>query len=175
LLLQSLAKEKVVQQALGKNAELLLKSPIKRPPPAKKNDEDDLFKLPELPAASAGLDNTGEGSEQDTSASASDSSFDESTARHAYNSSLQAIDVKSQHFRNLPADVRHEILTDIKETRKQSSWGRLHELPGLILYGYIRLVIIRIVVLAVSALLWRRRLLLVHVRGRGRTHRARIT
>ncbi|KAH8353421.1 hypothetical protein KR084_010831 [Drosophila pseudotakahashii] len=129
LLLQSLAKEKVVQQALGKNAELLLKSPVKRPPPAKKNDEDDLFKLPELPAASAGLDNTGE-SDQDTSASASDSSFDESTARHSYNSSLQAIDVKSQHFRNLPADVRHEILTDIKETRKQSSWGRLHELPA---------------------------------------------
>ncbi|EDV59372.1 DNA repair protein complementing XP-G cells homolog [Drosophila erecta] len=129
LLLQSLAKEKVVQQALGKNAELLLKSPVKRPPPAKKNDDDDLFKLPELPAASEGQDNQGE-NEQDTSASASDSSFDESTARHSYNSSLQAIDVKSQHFRNLPADVRHEILTDIKETRKQSSWGRLHELPA---------------------------------------------
>ncbi|XP_070068971.1 DNA excision repair protein ERCC-5 homolog [Drosophila takahashii] len=127
LLLQSLAKEKVVQQALGKNAELLLKSPVKRPPPAKKNDEDDLFKLPELPAATAEVDKTDE-SEQDTSAS--DSSFDESTARHSYNSSLQAIDVKSQHFRNLPADVRHEILTDIKETRKQSSWGRLHELPA---------------------------------------------
>jgi len=71
LLLQSLAKEKVVQQALGKNAELLLKSPVKRPPPAKKNDEDDLFKLPELPAASV-QDNQDE-SEQDTSASASDS------------------------------------------------------------------------------------------------------
>lgn len=27
-------------------------------------------------------------------------------------------------------DIRHEILTDIKETRKQSSWGRLHELPA---------------------------------------------
>ncbi|KAH8355841.1 hypothetical protein KR200_001467 [Drosophila serrata] len=130
LLLQSLAKEKVVQQALGKNAELLLKSPLKRPPPTKaKNDEDDLFKLPELPAALEAPE-----SDQDladTSASGTDdSSFDESTARHAYNSSLQAIDVKSSYFRNLPADVRHEILTDIKETRKQSSWGRLHELPA---------------------------------------------
>ncbi|KAH8335238.1 hypothetical protein KR067_011247 [Drosophila pandora] len=134
LLLQSLAKEKVVQQALGKNAELLLKSPAKRPPPGKsKDNEDDMFKLPELPAAAAGTENPDE-SDQDmdcTSASAtSDSSFDESNARHAYQSSLQAIDVKSQHFRNLPADVRHEILTDIKETRKQSSWGRLHELPA---------------------------------------------
>ncbi|KAH8324109.1 hypothetical protein KR074_000052 [Drosophila pseudoananassae] len=134
LLLQSLAKEKVVQQALGKNAELLLKSPAKRPPPGKnKDNEDDMFKLPELPASAAGTENPDD-SDQDmdcTSASGtSDSSFDESNARHAYQSSLQAIDVRSQHFRNLPADVRHEILTDIKETRKQSSWGRLHELPA---------------------------------------------
>ncbi|KAH8266631.1 hypothetical protein KR018_004162 [Drosophila ironensis] len=131
LLLQSLAKEKVVQQALGQNAELLLKSPAKRPAPAKsKSDEDDLFKLPELPASALSGDNPDE-SDQDLETSAtSDSSFDETTARHAYQTSLQAIDVKSQHFRNLPADVRHEILTDIKETRKQSSWGRLHELPA---------------------------------------------
>ncbi|KAH8410635.1 hypothetical protein KR009_007724 [Drosophila setifemur] len=132
LLLQSLAKEKVVQQALGKNAELLLKSPIKGPPEKAKNDEDDLFKLPEL-AEVSGLENPDK-SDPDldcTSDSATpDSSFDESTARHAYQSSLQGIDVKSQNFRNLPADVRHEILTDIKETRKQSSWGRLHELPA---------------------------------------------
>ncbi|EDW85247.1 uncharacterized protein Dwil_GK18419 [Drosophila willistoni] len=136
LLLQSLAKEKVVQQALGASAEqLLLKSPGKRPAASKsKSDEDDLFKLPELPAAAsagAAMDDSSDQDLDDTSASAtSDSSFDESTARRTYDSSLQAIDVKSQHFRNLPADVRHEILTDIKETRKQSSWGRLHELPA---------------------------------------------
>lgn len=39
------------------------------------------------------------------------------------------MDEKSIQFRNLPADVRHEILTDLKETRKQNSWGRIHELP----------------------------------------------
>jgi DNA excision repair protein ERCC-5 len=38
--------------------------------------------------------------------------------------------VKSEYFQKLPADIRHEILTDLKETRKQSSWGRLHELPA---------------------------------------------
>lgn len=138
LLLQSLAKEKVVQQALGINAELLLKSPGKRPTVvnSSKNDEDDMFKLPELPPAStieySEADSQMEDLDKDyTSAnSTSDSSFDESTARHSYNASLQAIDVRSQHFKNLPADVRHEILTDIKETRKQSSWGRLHELPA---------------------------------------------
>ncbi|XP_032591615.1 DNA excision repair protein ERCC-5 homolog [Drosophila grimshawi] len=137
LLLQSLAKEKVVQQALGTNAEMLLKSPIKRGAAAKssKTDEDDLFKLPELPATSSSAqisesDYEDQDQEYASTSATSDSSFDESTARHSYNASLQAIDVRSQHFKNLPADVRHEILTDIKETRKQSSWGRLHELPA---------------------------------------------
>lgn len=135
LLLQSLAKEKVVQQALGTNAELLLKSPGKRPTVvnSSKNDEDDMFKLPELPPASTTQYSEADSEMEDMDSSAnatSDSSFDESTARHSYNASLQAIDVRSQHFKNLPADIRHEILTDIKETRKQSSWGRLHELPA---------------------------------------------
>lgn len=133
LLLQSLAKEKVVQQALGTNAELLLKSPGKRPAVVNlsKND-DDIFKLPDLPAASTTQlsEADSELEDQDFASATSDSSFDESTARHSYNASLQAIDVRSQHFKSLPADVRHEILTDIKETRKQSSWGRLHELPA---------------------------------------------
>ncbi|XP_017854939.1 DNA repair protein complementing XP-G cells homolog [Drosophila busckii] len=135
LLLHSLAKEKVVQQALGTNAELLLKSPGKRPTGVKSNkdDDDNIFKLPELPpnadVKKNTVDNEFDESYADTSAT-SDSSFDESTARHTYNASLQGIDVKSQHFKSLPADVRHEILTDIKETRKQSSWGRLHELPA---------------------------------------------
>ncbi|XP_066143678.1 DNA excision repair protein ERCC-5 homolog isoform X2 [Euwallacea fornicatus] len=42
---------------------------------------------------------------------------------------LHTIDMNSVHFKSLPVDVRHEILTDLKETRKQSSWGRLHEMP----------------------------------------------
>ncbi|KAK5646708.1 hypothetical protein RI129_005172 [Pyrocoelia pectoralis] len=42
---------------------------------------------------------------------------------------LHTIDEKSSHFKSLPADVRHDILTDLKETRKQSSWGKIHEMP----------------------------------------------
>lgn len=65
-----------------------------------------------------------------TSLDDSESSVDEKTSRNYYNVNLQAIDVTSRHFQALPADVRHDILTDIKETRKESSWGRLHELPA---------------------------------------------
>lgn len=63
-----------------------------------------------------------------TDLSEGDSSFDEKS-RSQYNRNIQAIDVTSSHFQSLPADIRHEILSDIKETRKQSSWNRLHELP----------------------------------------------
>ncbi|KAL9928954.1 rad2 superfamily protein mus201 [Glossina fuscipes fuscipes] len=137
LLLQSLAKEQMVQQALGpKTAELLLTSPLKRiaqSKTAQKNESaDDMFKLPDLPCNSEdsqdSFNNSLDKSATDTSAD--DSSFEEDCARRNYNTNLQTLDVRSQHFRSLPADVRHEILVDIKETRKQSSWGRLHELPS---------------------------------------------
>ncbi|KAL1490381.1 hypothetical protein ABEB36_013090 [Hypothenemus hampei] len=42
---------------------------------------------------------------------------------------LHTIDMNSIHFKSLPVDVKHEILTDLKETRKQNSWGKLHEMP----------------------------------------------
>lgn len=148
-MLQSLAKEKVVQQALGSNVELLLTSPIKKLGANKtshKDDSvDDMFKLPELPSTSKSNPNHTEDETTDESfndssfcsddyttatTTADDSSFDESNSRNTYNSNIQAIDVKSKEFLQLPADVRHEILVDIKETRKQSSWGRLHELPS---------------------------------------------
>ncbi|XP_073824200.1 rad2 superfamily protein mus201 [Musca autumnalis] len=141
LLLQSLAKEKVVIQALGPNAELLFSSPTKKKVQNKDDSIDDMFKLPELPEISKkgdkGEDESFEDSFSDscttedyTNTSAEDSSFDESNPRLSYNSNLLALDVRSNTFKQLPADVRHDILIDIKETRKQSSWGRLHELPS---------------------------------------------
>lgn len=42
---------------------------------------------------------------------------------------IHSVDVTSNEFKALPADVRYDILTDLKETRKQNSWGRLHEMP----------------------------------------------
>lgn len=123
LLLEALAKEKVVQQALGAStSELLKSSPSKKSNPKIEDDEKDLFKLPPMQEHLPTDDSY-------TDISESDESFDE-RQRTIYNSNLKAIDVKSSHFQSLPADIRHEILTDIKDTRKQSSWGRLHELPA---------------------------------------------
>uniref|UniRef100_A0A182TUK7 XPG-I domain-containing protein n=1 Tax=Anopheles melas TaxID=34690 RepID=A0A182TUK7_9DIPT len=127
LLLETLAKEKVVQQALGSATNILI-SPSKKaitnggPSTSKQADREEepdaMFKLPPLKAPEEPID-----------LDRSDSSMDEKASRHYYHLNLNAIDVTSVYFKNLPADVRHEILNDIKETRKQSSWGRLHELP----------------------------------------------
>lgn len=123
MLLEALAKEKVVQQALGASTSALLSgSPPKKAIKNTDDEDNDLFKLPpvqdDLPK-----------DDSYTDPAESDESFDEKR-RIVYNHNLQAIDVKSSHFQSLPADIRHEILSDIKETRKQSSWGRLHELPA---------------------------------------------
>lgn len=124
LLLEALAKEKVVQQALGPAATAMLTSGPSKKATQKETDDDenDLFKLPPMKEDDPSQDDSL------TDVSESDGSFDEKQRTH-YNYNLHMIDVKSSHFQSLPADIRHEILSDIKETRKQSSWGRLHELP----------------------------------------------
>ncbi len=120
LLLSSLAKEKAVQQALGSELASQLTSPKKRLKPSD-IEKEDIYKLPPIPEdeVAGGVINE-----------SSDSSFDEKSSRQYYNINLNSIDVTSKKFLDLPPDVRHDILTDLKEKRKESSWGRLHELPA---------------------------------------------
>ena len=35
----------------------------------------------------------------------------------------------SQEFKNLPKELKYEVLTELCERRKQSSWNKLHEMP----------------------------------------------
>lgn len=121
MLLEALAKEKVVQQALGPAASELLVSPRKAIVPKADQDDNDMFKLPPMEEKQT--------DDSLTDLTESDTSFGEKR-RTQYDSYLHTIDVKSSYFQSLAPDIRHEILTDMKETRKQSSWGRLHELPA---------------------------------------------
>ncbi|XP_045470115.1 DNA excision repair protein ERCC-5 isoform X2 [Harmonia axyridis] len=109
-LLDTLIKHSAVNKVLGEKAKTELASV------SSSKQEDDLFKLPKPEVKSENND------DQDSS---SDSEF----GSPSKNWNLHNIDTTSEHFKSLPADVRHEILTELKETRKQSSWGRLHELP----------------------------------------------
>lgn len=90
-----------------------------------KQTVDDMFKLPNMPSTSKA-----ESSSNDVYDSFSDSSDELSPRKQTkWIGNIHNVDVTSAEFKDLPADVRYEILTDLKETRKQSSWGRLHEMP----------------------------------------------
>lgn len=81
----------------------------------KKDDGDEIFKLPEI---------------KEESVKNEEDEEDETCPKQSYDFNIHKIDINSSHFRSLPADVRHDILFDIKETRKQSNWARLRELPA---------------------------------------------
>ncbi|KAL3281160.1 hypothetical protein HHI36_004378 [Cryptolaemus montrouzieri] len=111
-LLTTLIKHSAVNKVLSDKAKAAI---ITSANPVQTKETEDLYKLPEL-------DSTKSSSDEEESAET-----DSGSPTKHWN--LHNIDTKSEHFKSLPADVRHEILTDLKETRKQSSWGRLHELP----------------------------------------------
>ncbi|XP_060826334.1 DNA excision repair protein ERCC-5 homolog isoform X2 [Bombus pascuorum] len=88
-----------------------------------KQTVNDMYKLPNMPSTSKA-----ESSHSDDYNS--DSSDEPSPRKQTkWIGNIHSVDVTSAEFKTLPADVRYEILTDLKETRKQSSWGRLHEMP----------------------------------------------
>ncbi|XP_070497118.1 DNA excision repair protein ERCC-5 [Chironomus tepperi] len=117
LLLQSLAKEKVIKEALGLDTNALTISPNKKKP-AKTEEKDDMFKLPE---------NCEIKNEKFTLKTEEEDEF--ASSKKSYNVNINKIDLKSSYFKSLAPDVRHDILVDIKETRKQNSWAKLRELP----------------------------------------------
>ncbi|KOC63306.1 DNA repair protein complementing XP-G cells [Habropoda laboriosa] len=88
-----------------------------------KQQVDDIFKLPDIPSTSKVELNLSNDCDSD--------SPDELSPRKQtkWVGNIHNVDVSSVEFKALPADVRYEILTDLKETRKQNSWGRLHEMP----------------------------------------------
>jgi DNA excision repair protein ERCC-5 len=112
-LLSALVKHSAISKVLSEKAKAAL-SESHSPPKKPKTDDDDLYVLP----PSQPLDSTLSSSEDESSADDSRPSYD-----------LHSINTESAEFKSLPVDVRHEILSDLKDTRKQSSWGRIHELP----------------------------------------------
>jgi DNA excision repair protein ERCC-5 len=118
LLLETLAKEKIVKQALGDPEKLLISpSKLPKPKPTREEERDEMFMLPAI-----------EGTKKEIK-SELDEDEEELCPKRAYDVNINRIDVNSTHFKSLPADIRHDILTDIKETRKQNTWARLRELP----------------------------------------------
>ncbi|XP_053607187.1 DNA excision repair protein ERCC-5 homolog isoform X2 [Plodia interpunctella] len=103
-----LSKKMAISSLLGKQL-----SPKKNAAgTSKPSADDDLFKLPTLPARD---ESESESEDEDSSSS---SIID-----------LHSIDVESENFKQLPVKEKYNLLLDLKETRKMNSWGKLHELP----------------------------------------------
>ncbi|XP_015184788.1 PREDICTED: DNA repair protein complementing XP-G cells isoform X2 [Polistes dominula] len=123
-LINNLIKHTVVKSALNKknvdeNIESSEISTIKHI--YSKSSVNDVFKLPEL---------TNMDGKEYISSDDSDSSMQLSPRKQTkWMGNIHSVDLSTAEFKSLPADVRYDILTDLKETRKQSSWGRLHEMP----------------------------------------------
>lgn len=133
ILLETLAQEKIVQQALGKSVEHLV-SPSKNRAVREKISEDEMFKLPPM-EGDLGIGLLEESSDEDgidvdnteTEVTASDEL--QQDIMDFFDKNIMKVDVNSSLFKSLPPDKRHAILFEMKEARKQSSWGRLHEMP----------------------------------------------
>ncbi|XP_024939553.1 DNA repair protein complementing XP-G cells homolog isoform X2 [Cephus cinctus] len=116
-LINNLIKHSIVKGALNKNSDA---GPSQLPENLD-TTVDDIFKLPIVPNTSQSPSDYDSGS---------DSSEEISPRRLTkWTGNIHNVDVDSEEFKALPADVRYDILTDLKETRKQNSWGRLHEMP----------------------------------------------
>lgn len=91
--------------------------------------KEDMFTLPDMPSTSK-MQTYISDNEDD-----SDTSVELSPRKQSkWMGNIHNVDVTSSEFKALPADVRYDILTDLKETRKQNSWGRLHEIPQVCMY-----------------------------------------
>lgn len=131
-LINNLIKHSVVKTVLSKDPKVDESSGATRIMinlQTKRLDED-MFVLPAMPSTS---DAQARISEDDDD---SDTSVELSPRKQSkWMGNIHSVDVASSEFKALPADVRYDILTDLKETRKQNSWGRLHEMPQVCIHN----------------------------------------
>ncbi|XP_018567912.1 DNA repair protein complementing XP-G cells homolog [Anoplophora glabripennis] len=113
-LISTLLKHSAISKVISEKTKACLTLPLK-----KTTKHENMYALP-----APELDSTISSSEEEDLENTD--TTDSSPTKHW---DIHNIDMSSTNFKSLPVDVRHEILTDLKETRKQNSWGRLHELP----------------------------------------------
>ncbi|KAG5306890.1 ERCC5 protein, partial [Acromyrmex insinuator] len=121
-LINNLIKHRVVKTVLNKDSKDQTSKAIQITINTQTNE--DMFVLPDMPSVS-NLQSYVDDDQDD-----SDSSVELSPRKQSkWMGNIHNVDVTSNEFKALPADVRYDILTDLKETRKQNSWGRLYEMP----------------------------------------------
>ncbi|KAK8380780.1 hypothetical protein O3P69_008013 [Scylla paramamosain] len=113
-LYKNLLKSQAVRSALGKSGP----GPSSVHVPQVTKREKDLFELPPLPEP------MGEGTTEDLEEEKGNSILqcDNLPNLHHFN-------FDSEEFKNLPLEAKHEILTELQDTRKQNSWANINDMP----------------------------------------------
>lgn len=127
-LISNLIKQVAVKDVLDKRNPQGESSPSKETSRmlVRSSSVSDMYKLSEQPSTSK----TQPGDFDFDHESDHDSSEELSPRKQSkWIGNIHSVNVDSHEFKSLPADVRYDILTDLKETRKQNSWGRIHEMP----------------------------------------------
>ncbi len=115
-ILTNYIQSEIVHHALNKDRKL---------PKLKKTVEKDLFELPPLPASTINVENNSSAVETETE----ESDFEDEISIHTQNQNIHTVDFTSEAFKNMPIEMQHDFLLELKETRKESSWNRIHEMP----------------------------------------------
>jgi len=123
-------KDKVAEKILSNyiqseliNKELGNKPGKSKSLPVKKKQEKDIFELPPIPIEATSV--------IPESSSSGDEDFEDAdtVTSQLGGHNIHSLDFSSDAFRSLPTQVQHEILLELKDTRKQNSWSRIHEMP----------------------------------------------
>lgn len=80
--------------------------------------EKDLFELPPSQEDDDALEDSDDNEE-----------YREDLLRQLNVTDIHQMDVKSKEFLDLPKEIQYELLSELTERRKQSSWNKLHEMP----------------------------------------------
>ena len=124
-MISNLIKHSAIKGALVKGNENTNKSPLKNSIVAvpSTSNADDIYKLPDIPSTSKVSDSDEELMPDDNELSP--------RKQTKWMGNIHSVDVNTEEFKNLPADVRYDILNDLKETRKQNSWAKVQEMPAV--------------------------------------------
>lgn len=113
-LFKNLLKSQAVRAALGKSGP----GPSSVHVPQVTKREKDLFELP--PLSEALEEGTSETPEEERSSN---------IVQCVNLPNLHQFDLDSEEFKDMPLDMRHEILSELQDTRKQNSWATINDMP----------------------------------------------
>lgn len=84
--------------------------------------DKDLFELPPMPDDHAAI-------LVDSDSDSSDEEFKDDLLRQLNAEDIHSMDVSSPQFAALPKEMQYEVLHELTERRKQSSWNKMNEMP----------------------------------------------